>query len=211
MRALAHALLDLFAPVRCAACEAPHPGGPLCAVCAEALLPAEDAPEGVRAAFLHGGPIAAAIHRAKYGDDPAVAFALGAMLRPVAVPDGALVIPIPLHRKRIVARGFNQSERLAAGAWGRRRVVPALLRRARDTPSQTTLHRDARRENVRDAFTLVSPERVRGRPVVLVDDVVTTGATLTEAMRCVREAGATPVLGVALAAAALRQPKVTGA
>ena len=109
---LLHDLFDLVAPRRCAACDDPHPSAPpLCALCRDALLPAEDAPDGVFATYLHGGPIASAIHLAKYGDDPRVARALGALLsgeggwRP---PGDALIVPIPLHPKRLRARGFNQ-------------------------------------------------------------------------------------------------------
>lgn len=203
-------LLDLIAPRRCAACDAPHPVGALCALCAEGTVPVEETPEGVRAVFLHGGPIAAAIHRAKYHPDPSVARALGALLRPLPVADGALIVPIPLHPRRFVARGFNQSVELARGAFGAGRVCHGVLARARDTPTQTALHRDARRENVRGAFVVPTPARVQGRAVVLVDDVVTTGATLAEAMACVRAAGASTVMGVALASAALRNKAVSG-
>jgi predicted amidophosphoribosyltransferase len=108
-------------------------------------------------------PIAAAIHRAKYHPDPSVARALGAALRSVVVPDDALVVPIPLHPKRFVARGFNHSGELARGWLGAGRVCHGVLARARDTPTQTALHRDARRENVRDAFVVRAPARVRAR------------------------------------------------
>lgn len=203
-------LLDLIAPRRCAACDAPHPAGPLCALCAEGTVPVEETPEDVRAVFLHGGPIAAAIHRAKYHPDPSVARALGALLRPLPLPGDALIVPIPLHPRRFVARGFNQSVELARGCFGAARVCHGALARAIDTPTQTALHRDARRENVRGAFALRDPARVEGRAVVLVDDVVTTGATLAEAMACVRAGGAARVIGVALASAALRNKAVSG-
>ncbi|MFO0630663.1 MAG: phosphoribosyltransferase family protein [Polyangiales bacterium] len=204
LSALFPSLLDLVAPPRCAACDDPFPAGALCARCDEATAPAEEAPEAVRAVFLHGGPIAAAIHRAKYHADPTVARALGALLRPVPAPRDALIVPIPLHPRRFAARGFNQSAELARGWLGPRRVDHGVLARARDTPTQTALHRDARRENVRGAFVVPAPARVAGRAVVLVDDVVTTGATLAEAMACVRAGGASSVMGVALASAALR-------
>lgn len=204
-------LLDLVAPRRCAACDAPHPAEALCALCADGTLPVAETPDDVRAVFLHGGPIAAAIHRAKYHPDPSVARALGALLRPIPVPGDAVIVPIPLHPRRFVARGFNQSGELARGCFGAARVDHGALARARDTPTQTALHRDARRENVRGAFVLPAPARVRGRAVVLVDDVVTTGATLAEAMACVRAGGAASVMGVALASAALRSRGVSGA
>jgi ComF family protein len=200
-------LLDLVAPPRCAACDEPFPHAtPLCATCRDALLPPAETPDGVRAAFLHGGPIAAAIHRAKYGDDPRVAVVLGALLRDVLPRGIDLVAPIPLHPKRLRARGFNQAARLAepvAAALG----VPlarALLSRSRDTPSQTTLDRDRRAENVADAFAVRDPDAARGRSVLLVDDVCTTGATMRAAFAALRCAGAVEVRAVVLAAAALR-------
>jgi len=204
-------LLDLIAPRRCAACDSAHPEGALCALCAEGTVPAEETPDDVRAVFLHGGPIASAIHRAKYHPDPSVARSLGSLLRPLTLPGDALIVPIPVHPKRFVARGFNQSAEIARGCFGAARVCHAVLARARDTPTQTALHRDARRENVRGAFALRDPGRVRGRAVVLVDDVVTTGATLAEAMACVQSGGAERVIGVALASAALRNKPVSGA
>lgn len=208
MRAALASLVDLIAPTSCAACGEDFPRAPpLCASCREALVPAEESPEGVRAAFLHGGPIAAAIHRAKYGDDPAVARGLGAMLRDL-IPDGdVLIAPIPLHRKRLVSRGFNQSAVLAVAAAGRSRVRVDLLARLRDTPSQTSLDRDHRHANLDGAFAVPAPSRVRGRLVVVVDDVVTTGATMRAAMDALREAGASETLGVALASAALRHAR----
>lgn len=200
-------LLDLIAPPRCAACDAPLPRDePLCALCRDALLPAEESPEGVRAAFLHGGPIAAAIHRAKYGADPRVARRLGALLLAQLPPRAGLVVPIPLHRRRLIARGFNQAALLGAPVAARlgARLAWDALRRARDTPSQTTLDRDRRADNLAGAFAVPRPEVVRGRTIVVVDDVSTTGATMRAAFAALRGAGAAEARGVVLAAAALR-------
>ena len=88
LRTLASDLLDLFAPHTCTACHAPHPSFPpvadaaraLCSLCAIGLHAAEDPPAGVVVPFAHGGPIASAVHHAKYGDDPAVARRLGVLL-----------------------------------------------------------------------------------------------------------------------------------
>lgn len=204
----ATALLDLVAPSRCASCDESFPQTPpLCALCLDALLPAEGTPERVRARFLHGGPIAAAIHRAKYGDDPSIARALGEMLRPL-MPEGAsLVAPIPLHRKRLISRGFNQSALLASSACARRSLSLDLLVRVADTTTQTALDRVSRRENLVGTIEVRDPRRVRGRSVVVIDDVVTTGATMHAALGALLRAGARDVLGVALASAALRHAR----
>lgn len=126
-----------------------------------------------------------------------------------AVPDGAglwgegVLVPVPLHRKRRRERGFNQAEALAV-ALGRmtgRPVETRALRRVADIPPQTTMGRAERIANVRGAFRVVRPERIRGRSVVLVDDVFTTGSTLGECARVLREAGAADVRALTLARA----------
>src|SRR5262249_22206839 len=101
----------------------------------------------------------------------------------------------PLHPGRERARGFNQALLLArrvGGAW----TVPVCadaLKRTLATRPQTELSAEARRANVRGAFALRRPERVNGRHVILVDDVMTTGATLTACARCLRAGGASTV------------------
>jgi ComF family protein len=109
-----------------------------------------------------------------------------------------LVLPVPLHPKRLRARGFNPAATLAraiancAGA----RLSTDLLIRKRDTPSQTQLGRRQRRANVSDAFACT---RASVASIWLVDDVVTTGATLEEAARCLRRAGAKHIQAVCAA------------
>jgi ComF family protein len=115
---------------------------------------------------------------------------------PGAAPD--LVVPVPLHARRLRERGFSPAAQLARACARAARVpcAPVLLARRRDTPSQTGLSRAARRRNVAGAFVAraAAPPRVW-----LVDDVATTGSTLSEAARALRRAGAREVLGVCLA------------
>jgi ComF family protein len=104
---------------------------------------------------------------------------------------GMVLVPIPLHARRERARGYNQSMLLAAAiaaAIPDLTVVRALIRR-RPTRSQTKLDRPARRANVTGAFALRNGGAVAGRHVILVDDVVTTGATLEAAASALRGAG----------------------
>ena len=133
-------------------------------------------------------------------------------LRGSALP---LIIPVPLHPSRQRERGFNQAELLAAGlVRGLRGTCPkppfvvaaGHLRRCRATPPQTGLRRAARGENLRGAFEVVEPERVRERPVVLIDDVMTTGATLSACARTLKRAGAEQVMGLTLARATPQFP-----
>ncbi|MGH0031530.1 MAG: phosphoribosyltransferase family protein [Myxococcota bacterium] len=120
---------------------------------------------------------------------------------PAEPPDQ--VVPVPLHRRRLRARGFNPALAVARHLARARGVPlrPRALARCRDTPSQTGLSRSGRRRNVRGAFRAPAPVPAR---VWLVDDVVTTGATLAEAARVLRRAGAKQV--VALCAARTPAP-----
>lgn len=135
------------------------------------------------------------IRRHKYGLDQSLAKALAEFLGPdlpYTCADCDLVIPIPLHRRRLWWRGFNQAALLAA-AVSRRIGTPldiASLARSRATAPQTYQKHDARRSNVRRAFVVKRPERVTGRRVLLVDDVMTTGATADECARVLLAAGA---------------------
>jgi ComF family protein len=107
----------------------------------------------------------------------------------------AVLVPVPLHPRRLRERGFNQSE-LLAHALGRRSglvVAPDALVRRKETPPQTGLTASARRSNVSGAFAVRRRSQVAGRVVVLVDDVVTTGATARACAAALRAAGTTEV------------------
>jgi len=138
-------------------------------------------------------PLAAAVQGLKYRRRRKLADALGALLaeRYPFAPD-ALLVPVPLHRARLGARGFNQAL-LLARALGHRRglpVAPRLLVRTRATEAQARLPAAERRRNLDGAFT-VRTQRLRlTRPIVLVDDVLTTGATADACARALLAAGA---------------------
>lgn len=110
------------------------------------------------------------------------------------------ITAVPLHDARRRARGYNQSE-LLARSLARRLKLPCMntLVRIRPTPSQTLLNAAARRRNLRDAFAPVSPEWIVQRNWLLVDDVMTTGATLDEAARVLRASGALDIWAVTVA------------
>ncbi|MCS7047098.1 MAG: ComF family protein [Gemmataceae bacterium] len=131
-----------------------------------------------------------------------VADLAAAHLRPrLAMEQISLVVPVPLHWRRRWQRGFNQTEGLAA-ALARAlscRYAPRLLRRIRDTAQQTRLTPAQRRDNVKGAFCLIEPAEATGATVLLVDDVMTTGATLNECARCLRRAKPARIIVCALA------------
>lgn len=113
----------------------------------------------------------------------------------------ALLAPIPLHRARERKRGFNQA-RLLANALGERLSLPVvpILRRSRATEPQTRLNsHDERRRNIANAFRVVGPEAIAGQTIILVDDVSTSGATLAEAARVIREVGCKTVWAIVVA------------
>lgn len=129
--------------------------------------------------------------------------------------DCEMVVPVPLHWTRYFSRGYNQAAAIArplAADLGLP-VVHALARR-RPTPAQSRLQRTARRKNLRGAFRARRPSRIRGRHLLLVDDIVTTGATLEAAAHCLRRAGAAEITAATAARTPTREealllPKVT--
>lgn len=114
-----------------------------------------------------------------------------------------LLLAVPLHRSRLKKRGYNQAERLASSAAhrlnGAARYLPEGLVRSRATPRQTDLPKRERHVNVAGAFFVRDPKAIAGRACILVDDVLTTGATLNACAEALRDAGASAVFPVALA------------
>jgi ComF family protein len=144
----------------------------------------------------HSGALARAVHALKYRRRRRVAVALGHLLAE-AYPfhEGAILVPVPLHPARLRERGFNQAL-LLARALGRARslpVAPRALARTRATAPQPGLGFAGRQENLADAFVVRLPADIDGRRVVLIDDVLTTGATANACAAMLLGAGATRV------------------
>jgi ComF family protein len=201
---LVRAALALVYPPRCAACDARTDGEELlfCGVCAGALvrLDAADAVAGRIAPWEYGGPLADALLRLKHAGRADLGEPLGrAIAREAAAVIAAarvdVVVPVPLHPARLRARGYNQAALLALGVGEGARLPIELgaLERVRDTPPQRGLGPAARRRNVREAFA-ARGARVAGKRVLLVDDVLTTGATAAACAGALEAAGATRVV-----------------
>ncbi|GAB4483505.1 MAG: hypothetical protein OHK0031_06830 [Anaerolineales bacterium] len=116
-----------------------------------------------------------------------------------------MLIPIPLSPGRKAERGYNQVSLVAAPLADRRKLPlrASALRRVRETRSQVGLNAQQRRENVQHIFE-ARPRQVAGKNILLMDDVVTTGATLADAARALREAGAAAVYAFSIARAPLQ-------
>jgi ComF family protein len=146
------------------------------------------------------GVLQDAIHRLKYGRDITLAKALGQMMANFPYPafnfhDYTLVMPVPLHVKRLRARGFNQSLLLAHSIAKRHglQLDYRTLARSTDTAPQINFGRKERQLNVKGAFTVTTSKRIKGMSIVLVDDVLTTGSTAWECARVLKRAGAASV------------------
>ena len=216
------ALLDLLLPPRCGSCRAL--GSWLCAPCRvkirrleEPLCPRCGA-EGesrrcpclsrlrhlsrLRAVAAYEGPLERAIHRFKYEGWRALARPLARLLDDRLAVDGlpaGLLTPVPLHPSRRRRRGYNQSELIARELSRSLRLPLATgLQRLRDTPPQVGLDRLRRRENVEAAFRWQG-SLLGGQPILLVDDVATTGATLEACATALKAAGSGSVTGIVLA------------
>jgi len=165
---------------------------------------------GARAAARFEGPLQELIHRFKYGKKIHLSRPLG-LLTATALDDFHLslaadyLVPVPLHRRRLRERGFNQSQligRVLAKSW----EIPLSvhnLRRIRWTPPQTGLSAAERERNIKGAFSVARPDRFTGKRLILVDDVYTTGSTVIECAKTLRHYGAKEVYVVTVARSVL--------
>lgn len=218
--------LAAFAPARCLYCETATAETVLCSACTARLpwnhlacpgcaLPQRHAArcgdclrqprpfDRAYCAFTLDAPVRGAIHSLKYEARfqaaRALAQGMAAALRARPEPLPEVLVPVPLHPRRLMHRGYNQALELA-------RVLSATLgvpvqaqaaRRRRATPDQIGMSAIQRRRNLRGAFACTA--ELKGRHVALLDDVMTTGATLSELARAARQAGAARVEAWALA------------
>jgi ComF family protein len=195
---LAHAVRDVLLAPRCAGCG--EPGSWFCVPCRDQCEPAtHDGRVPIRAAGAHAGPLRSAVHRFKYGGEGGLAQDLGELVALELARDLArgltvdAVVPVPLHRSRAAARGYDQAALLAHAVAARAGVpLRPALHRIRGGRPQVELDRAARAANVRGAFVAEAGSLSRLR-VALVDDVATTGATLLDAAAAARAAGASAV------------------
>ncbi len=192
---------------------------PICSVCGRPFA-AEEQPEHLchtcltrpyhfdraRAITFYHGPILEAIHKFKFGKKLLFAQTLarlGIEERPYDLDGFDLFVPVPLHVRRLRERGFNQALLLLKEWAGKekKKIDFTSLIRHRYTEPQTNLKHRERRKNIKGAFTVKRPEKIRDRSILLCDDVFTTGATVNECARVLKEAGAREVSVLTLARA----------
>jgi competence protein ComFC len=220
-------LLDVLFPPRCAACgaygaflcercrqELPRARPPRCPVCWEAQVRGVQCARcraerptfaGVRSPYLYQGPARELVHALKYNYVSALARPMGALMADYLAEEETmeadLLVPVPLYGRRRRVRGYNQSA-LLTRELGRICGLPAderALSRRRDTlPQARSADAEARRRNVADAFS-AERARVEGQRILVIDDVMTTGATLDACAHALRQAGATSVWALTFA------------
>lgn len=195
-------LLALLAPRHCILCNAPSGRQLVCTPCQADLpwLPPALSPPGMFAALIYEYPVDRLVQAAKFRKRLSCARALGELLanalaaradtRPGALPE--YLVPVPLHRQRLVGRGYNQALEMARPVAKQLGLVlaPGLARRIIPTAAQTGLSRAARKRNLQGAFRVSG---CAGRRVAVLDDVITTGSTAAAMARALRRAGAASV------------------
>jgi len=110
-----------------------------------------------------------------------------------------LVVPVPLHWRRLNWRGFNQAEEIAKAIDGQPLRLSKMLIRTKNTKQQARLKLEERKENVKGAFKVVNRDKLKGKRILLMDDVFTTGESMKECCRVLKRAGASQVWGLVLA------------
>ena len=175
----------------CPVCALPTPSGEICGVC----LQRPPAFDRTLAAFSYLFPVDRLLHAFKYSGNLALVETLAKPLAQVAAkhPKPDLLMPMPLHPARLKERGFNQSLEIARpiSRWLNIPLSANAILRTRDTPTQAGLKLKERRRNVRGAFSCDLD--LTGKHVAVVDDVMTTGATLNEVSRILKSCGASEV------------------
>ena len=183
--------LPVLTAVRCPQCATPTPRGEICGACL-AEPPAFDT---VTATYQYAWPLTTLIQQFKYSGNLALAHVLAESMAVAERAPVDLIVPMPLGPARLRERGFNQALELArfAGTQTRIPIIVGACRRVDDRPPQASLPWRERAKNIRGAF--VYNADLSGKKIAVVDDVMTTGATMHEIARTLRKAGAVEVHG----------------
>jgi ComF family protein len=158
--------------------------------------------------FETEGAVQKVIHEMKYGNSFVIGKTLGQLAANELYPDvknwnADFIIPVPIHRLRRADRGYNQSLYIAKGISSMLKIPfkPRIIKRARYTSTQTALNLAERKMNVKNAFLLQHPKTIKGKRIILIDDVITTGATITECGKVLLDNDAENVFAMSIALA----------
>jgi competence protein ComFC len=193
-------LLPIIAPPICPKCGRTQASGVVCPSC----ITWKSAIDGIRAPYRFEGVVRQAIHQLKYRNLRSLAVPLACLMadyiRANPMP-GEVLVPVPLHHRRLRERGYNQSE-LLAKELGKLTSLPVadddLIRQKYALPQARTLSVEERLTNMAGAF-LCRGHNIKGRRILLIDDVSTSAATLDSCALALKEGGATLVWGLVLA------------
>lgn len=199
--------LPVVAPPICPLCGRPQASGVICPGCIAWLAPATGSEQanidGIRAPYRFEGTVRQAVHQLKYKNIRTLAPPLARLLKNYLVihPIHAdVIIPVPLHPKRLRERGYNQSALLATELGkltGLPVVADCLVRQSHNSPQAKTATVEERRKNVAGAF--ICNDALRGKKVLVIDDVSTSGATLNACAAALKAGGAAEVWGLTVA------------
>jgi len=192
--------LSFISPPVCPKCGKPQSEARLCSACVNW----DSAINSIRSPFIFDGVIRQAIHELKYRNLRALAPLMAQLLyeyfRTNSLP-GDVILPVPLHKKRLRERGYNQSL-LIARELGKLTGIPvdvhSLVKNSHTTPQARTASVEERRENVAGAFSCTG-DNLKGKSIILIDDVTTSGATLDACAASLKAAGAASVRGLVMA------------
>lgn len=204
---LAKKLLKIILPERCLGCQEKNIGY-LCSQCLNKISPCFDHSNVLAAASYKSPVIKKAIWLLKYRRAKKLAEPLAELIfQRIFSPNSKglnphIIIPIPLSKKRLRERGFNQAELIAEFLSQKTaiKVESGVLEKIKHTESQVKAgKREKRLQNLKGTFRVSRPELIRGKNIILVDDVATTGATLSEARRVLKKSGAKEIIPVVVA------------
>ena len=192
--------LSFISPPVCPKCGKPQSEARLCSACVNW----DSAIDNIRSPLIFDGVIRQAIHELKYRNlralVPLIAQLLYEYFRTNSLP-GDVILPVPLHKKRLRERGYNQSL-LIARELGKLTGIPvdvhSLVKNSHTTPQAKTTSVEERRENVAGAFSCTG-DNLKGKSIILIDDVTTSGATLDACAASLKAAGAASVRGLVMA------------
>ncbi len=199
-----HEQLKTITMPLCAKCGQPIDSGEHCYSCRK--LKTKPKCSFIRSAFTFNEPMRSIIHEYKYKNKPYLSKTLGLWMRELLktnqeFKDFHFLLAVPLAKKKLAQRGFNQSELLADIMAKNKdfKVIKNAIIRSKNTQSQTTLNKKDRKTNISNAFSVLKPKLIKGKNIILIDDVATTGSTLQELAKTLKEAGVKKVAAFTLA------------